>query len=278
METSLQFGFINNQYGYSISFVQGHKLMSDIATIHNIGPHAYDFYNKIVVASVQLVNFLKPGEHLGFYIDSEEPYFRFKIEMNNNGSLRTLLLPEDFSDFPKTFTGKCRLTKIMPGKAPYTSILDYQDFPLENIVNEIMDKSYQTNSHILLSKDTFNSLMLTKLPPTNINKKIDDYEDLTLAKMLEDSKELIEKALDLKTSDIKITEELFNQYGFSYLGSKEIRFNCPCSKERMVENLFTLRKEDIDDLFSAQASIETRCDYCNTIYEIKKEEVIKNLQ
>ena len=47
-----------------------------------------------------MVNFLKPGESLGFYIDSEEPYFRFKIELSNTGTFRTLLLPEEFENFP----------------------------------------------------------------------------------------------------------------------------------------------------------------------------------
>jgi len=278
MSTSLQFAFINNLRGFTISLVEGHGLMKDISEIHNIGPHALEFYNKTLMGSTQLINFLKPGENLGFYIDSEEPYFRFKIEMSNNGSLRTLLLPEDFDDFPKTFTGKCRINKIMLGKSPYTSILEYQDFPIENIVNEVMEKSYQTNSRIFMSKDFSTSLMLTKLPPTNINKRIEDYEDYSFEQMLSEYAELIQSALDLKTSDIESTEKLFNQYDFNYLGSKEIRFHCPCSHERMVENLFTLKQIDLDEVFGEDGQLETRCDYCNTIYTIKKEEITKNIQ
>ena len=278
MNTSRQFRFINNQHGYTISLIEGHSLIEQISTVHNIGPHALDFYKKTLLGSTQLINFLKAGENFGFYIDSEGPYFRFKIEMSHNGSLRTLLLPEDFDDFPTKFTGKCRLNKIMQGKSPYTSILDYNDFPVEQIVNEVMEKSYQTNSKIFLSDDLCSSLMLTKLPPTNINKKIDDFEELSFEQMQIEYKDLINSALNLKVSDIENTEKVFQKFDFKYLGSKEIKFHCPCSHERMVNNLFTLNQVDIDELFSESSKIETRCDYCNTIYTIKKEEVKRNLQ
>mgnify|MGYP003685661653 CR=1 FL=1 len=278
MTDSLQFGFINNQHGFTISFIEGHELIKQISNIHNIGPNALEFYRKTVLGSTQLINFLKPGENLGFYIDSEEPYFKFKIEMSHNGSLRTLLLPEDFEDFPRKFTGKCRVNKIIQGKAPYTSVLDYKDFPIENIVNEVMEKSYQTNSRVYMSEDFSSSLMLTKLPPTNINKKIEDYEDLSFADMLEEYKELVNSALKLKNTTVEETEKLFSKYEFNYLGSKSVKFHCPCSHERMVGNLYTLKQSDINEIFSEDNQIETRCDYCNIIYTIKKEEVIKKLQ
>jgi molecular chaperone Hsp33 len=278
MSTSLQFTFINNQHGFTISLVEGHALMQQLSQIHNIGPHALEFWNKTLVGGTQLINFLKTGENLGFYIDSEKPYFRFKIEMSHNGTLRTLLLPEDFDDFPKTFTGKCRVNKVMLGKSPYTSVLDYNDFLIENIVNEVMEKSYQTNSRIYMSEDFCTSIMLTKLPPTNINKQIEDYEDFSFEEMLQKYSNLMKLALDLKASSIETIIELFATHGFKYLGSKEVKFHCPCSHERMVGNLLTLPQTDIDEIFSENSQIETRCDYCNTIYTIKKEEFDKNLQ
>jgi len=278
MNTSRQFGFINNQHGYTISLIEGHALIDEISNIHNIGPHALTFYRKVLLGSTQLINFLKPGETLGFYIDSEEPYFRLKIEMSNNGSLRTLLLPEDFDDFPTTFTGKCRVNKIFQGKPPYSSILEYSDFPVEDIVNEVMEKSYQTNSRIFLSDDLANSLMLTKLPPTNINKKIEDFEEFSFDEMILEYQDLIKTSLDLKASNTETVENVFNKYQFKYLGSKEVKFHCPCSHERMVNNLFTLKSSDIEDLFKDTGKIETRCDYCNTIYTINKDEVKRELQ
>ena len=52
-------------------------------------------FRDCVLSSLQLVNYLKPGENAGFYIDSQEPFYNFKIELNNQGTFRTLILPKD---------------------------------------------------------------------------------------------------------------------------------------------------------------------------------------
>ena len=59
------------------------------------------------------------------------------------------------------------------------------------------------------------------------------------------------------------------------MGSKEMNFHCPCSKERMIENLFTLTEDDRDHVFAENDPVEIRCDYCNTLYYIGSEEFTK---
>lgn len=278
MAKSRQYSFINNQRGFTLSLIEGNELIDNINTIHNIGENAQGFYKKFVLSTQQLINFLKPGENLGFYIDSEDPYFRFKIEMAHNGSLRTLLLPEEFEDFPTTFTGKCRVTKVFNNKSPYTSVLEFVDHPVEQLVNEVMEKSYQTNSEIITGKNLLSTLMITKLPPTNINKKIEDYEETSLNEFKDEFSLLINSALELKDTDVKETEELFSKFGFNYIGSKEVKFYCPCSKERMINNIHSLNLDDIDSLFEDKSFFETRCDYCNTVYKIEKQDIKSEIQ
>lgn len=275
MTTSRQYHFINNTHGFSVSFIEGHAALEELNRIHNIGSYAFSFYQKTLMSSLQMVNFLKVNEHLGFYIDSEDPYYRFKVEISPSGTFRTLLLPEDFDDFPKSLTGKCRLSKMAVGKTPYTSILEFQDHPLEELVNEIIQKSYQIDARTLLAKDESSSLMVMKLPPSNVNKKIEDFEDLKLPQIQELYKDLFDKALALKESNLEEIVNLFEEQGFNYLGSKEIKFHCPCSKQRMADNLLSLPLKDQTELFQTQKTIEVRCDYCNSIYDVHEHDVIK---
>lgn len=278
MEKSRQYSFINNKNAFTISFINGGPLLNELALIHNIGPHAESFYKKTVLSSLQMVNFLKPGESLGFYIDSETPYYRYKIEIGQAGSFRTLLLPEDFEDFPTQLSGKCRIHKFMPNSEPYTSILSFNAHPLEELVNEVMDKSYQTLSKVIVSDHSSNALMITKLPPSNVNKKIEDFEELSLERIIEKYKGLIDEALCLNEDSIEPIIQFFEKNDLNYIGSKETKFHCPCSKERMIENLFTLNQYEREGLFEDRQTIETRCDYCNSIYTIDKNEIIGNLQ
>jgi molecular chaperone Hsp33 len=275
MTTSRQYHFINNTNGFSVSFIEGHSALDELNKIHDIGPYAFSFYQKTLLSSLQMLNFLKANEHLGFYIDSEEPYFRFKVEISPSGEFRTLLLPEEFDDFPTTLTGKCRLSKMTMGKTPYTTILDFNEHPLEELVNEIIDKSYQTNAFITLSKDESSSLMVLKLPPSNVNKKIDDFEDIDMKTIQEKYNDLFENALKLKKTSVEEVEELFKAHGLTYLGSKEVKFHCPCSRQRMADNLLTLPLKDRVSLFDKMPVIEVRCDYCNSIYDVSENDVLK---
>ena len=67
---------------------------------------------------------------------------------------------------------------------------------------------------------------------------------------------------------------MFEEKGYAYLGSRQISFFCPCSKDRMVLNLRGLYSGDIDHLFEEKDSLEIKCDYCRKVYDISKAEVL----
>ena len=272
-EQARQYSFICNKHGFTVSLLDGHEIIESIIKIHNIGPHAIEYYNNTLLSSLQMLNYLKAGENLGFYIDSDEPYFRFKVELSFQGDFRTLLLPEEFEDFPTHLQGKCRLTKMMGGQANYTSIIELNNHPIDDIMNEVIEKSYQVSSKILINPKTRTSIMLTKLPPSNVNKKIEDFDDINLDKVQVEYKELIDEALNLQQTNVADADKLFSKYELNYIGSKVVKFNCPCSKERMVGNLFSLPEKDREEIFSQENTIEIRCDYCNTIYDIHKSDI-----
>lgn len=278
MEKSFQYSFINNQHSFTINFINGAGFLAEISKIHNIGPHAIDFYKNTLLSSLHMLYFLKAGESLGLYIDSELPYYRFKIELGHTGSFRTLLLPEEFDTFPNKLNGQCRIYKFMPGRTPYTSLLEFKSHPIENLVNEIISRSYQVKSKIIIDTKNQNSLMITKLPPSNINKKIEDFSDLDLNNIEKEFRNFIKTTLQSTLSNEQKIAQIFQANNFQYLGRKQVHFYCPCSKERMIENLFTLPENERLSLFKKEHFIETRCDYCNTIYTIGKEEIVLKRQ
>jgi len=51
-------------------------------------------------------------------------------------------------------------------------------------------------------------------------------------------------------------------------------YECNCNKEKFLRGLVGLKKEEVEELFSTQETIETVCDFCNKKYEFRKEEVI----
>lgn len=272
LATSRLYSFLDHKNGFNIHFLEGQKLIHDLVLLHPMQGSGFAYFRDTFLGLLPIVFFLKPGESLGIYIDSENPYFRLKIETNSAGHTRTLLLPEEFNLFPMKITGKVRVTKIFPNNTPYTSVLDLNEVETKEVINRIFSESYQTNSEVLVSDITDQSIMVTKLPPVNTNSVID--ETVSRKEFIKKHNGFFRDVFEATTDDIEKIVKTFEDKGFSYLGSRQIDFFCPCSKDRMVMNLRGLYQGDIDELFNEKDTVEIKCDYCRKNYEISKSEVL----
>ena len=268
------YSFIDQKEGFTLHFFEGQKLINDLAIIHQVIGAGFNYFRDAILSLQPMISFLKPGEGLGVYIDSEEPYFRLKIEMSDQGQMRTLLLPEDFNLFPKSITGNCRIVKLLPGEnQPYTSIIQLNDIDFHQVVNKILSESYQMNCEVFLSQSSDQSLMIMKLPEINVNKVQTNYA-LTIDeywKKIEAQTQDLYATGTTEQSDIQLH---FEKEGMLFLGSKEVKFKCTCSRERMVEGVRTIVwANGIDSVFEPnEKHIETKCDYCKTSYLLMKAE------
>lgn len=271
MKESRLYSFLDNDLGFNLHVLDGSKIMRDLTSVHNIGPKALEYYKNTVLSSLHMMTFLKPKESLGVYIDSEDPYFRFKVEMNHSGSMRTLLLPEEFEKFPKSLTGVARISKIFNQKEPYTSIIQMNKDSSTVILNNLLKDSYQTNSRVFLDEKSEHAIMITKLPRKEIKQVVEDEsKNISIDQFQDMHKGLMKEIFATEKIDLRDLVQLVENNELLYLHSKEIKFDCPCSLERMTQNLMTLNAADKEDIFDSKESIEVRCDYCNTIYDVKK--------
>lgn len=269
---SCLYTFYDEPNGFTITFFEGQKLINDLAIIHELKGKGFSYFRDSVLSIQPMISFLKHREGFGIYIDSEVPYFRLKLETNESGSVRTLLLPEDFNQVPTSLTGICRLTKIFGhGQHPYTSVIKLDDIPFSQIINNILRDSYQIESKIFISPDSDQSVMLMKLPNLNVNlhnatlrPSLDEYWAGHAAHV----HAIFKKALVLREDIMKS----FGDLGLQFLKEKEVKFHCNCSKERMIAGLKGLsNKEQLFD--DQQQQLETRCDYCKKTYQISKAEL-----
>jgi molecular chaperone Hsp33 len=270
LNDSRLYSFLDNEHGFTLYFLEGQKLFNHLVVLHELKQGAFAYYRDTILSSLQMINFLKVGETLGFYIDSEDPYFRFKVEMANNGDFRTLLLPDSFNKFPKEITGQSRISKVFPQKKPYTSIIELKNTHSETIINEVLKESYQTNSEVVISEVSDQSLMFTKMPPMNVDKEV--WEDISLKEYQLKNKQLVNDLFNLQTDNIEKIVQHMEKAGLTYLQSKKVAFNCACSKERFIFNLKNLNVSS-GELFEGKESLEVKCDYCLSRYDITKKEV-----
>ena len=271
------YSFIDKSSQYTLHFIEGQKLIHDLAIIHDLKGQGFAYFRDSILSSIPLVTMLKAKENLGLYIDSKDPYFLLKIEMNELGFFRTLLLPDSFDDFPKTLKGEGRLSRInFKMNTPYTSIIQIDGLNFREVVNGILKDSYQINGRIQCSEESDQSVFLMQLPYESDQSDYENEKNNFEAK-LESLQADITKIFKMGTTEEKKIIEFFEEKEFNFLTYKDIDFKCSCSYERMVSGIEgLLRSTPIDEIFHDDDSIETKCDYCKTYYQIPKSEFLKN--
>lgn len=208
--------FMDQERSFSLYFLEGQKLIQDLALIHNLKGQGFEYFRDSILTCQMMISYLKNGETLGLYIDSTEPYFRLKIEMGENGLMRTLLHPANFNKFPAKLTGQCRLTKISPVSVqPYTSIIDLENIDFHEVVNQVFQDSYQVRSKVIVSNHADQSFMISKLP-VKITKHIQHEEERSLEDFEKYYAPSILNFMEKAPVDQDVIKSFFGSLGFIF--------------------------------------------------------------
>lgn len=261
--------FIDGDRRFALYFLEGQKLIHDLALTHNVRGDGFAWFRDVVLSFQPMIGLLKHGEQFGLYIDSEQPFFRLKIEAAHGGATRCALHPGEFSEFPETMHGLVRCQKLFPGnKAPYLSVLKVEGEPLGSIVNRVLDESYQVHSRVQLSAGSDQSTMLHQLPPL---KDEYEYSEVALASRRTGLKDRLQELLGKGHTGRDEIVAAFAGIEFRYLADRPVRFACSCSRERVIKSLNSLGEQDRKDLFEPHLdTLETICEYCKATYEIRR--------
>ena len=263
--------FVDEVREFALYFLEGQRLIRDLALLHAIHGEGFAYFRDVVLSIQPMIAFLKPGEQLGFYIDSEDPFFRLKIETGHHGAMRSALLPAEFGKFPETVSGMVRVQKIFPNnRLPYESVLEVKEMPLREIVNRVLTHSYQVNSAVIVSSRSDQSVMLSQLPPLPGGSEY-EYSPDAVKKRGERVASEIEAIFQRALLVPEEIETAFAEIGFELLAGRPIRFQCGCSRERVVENLSLLGQADRAELFApGEDDLEVICEYCKSKYTISR--------
>jgi molecular chaperone Hsp33 len=216
-----------------------------------------------------MLGLLKHGEYFCYYIDSELPYFRLKIEMNTQGLMRGMIYADNLNSSPEKISGQVRLVKFNPNVTmPYQSVIALHDVGINDILNQVLSQSYQVKSRIFISEKSDQSFMLHQLPlspneeSSDMNAAFSDY--------IAPVKKIMSGGFTDQVSIINA----FKDIKFKFLASQPVEFNCGCSREQMISNLKKFTASNNDDLFSpGKDVIEVICEYCKTAYQITKKDL-----
>ena len=266
--------FVDSTKRFAFYFLEGQQLIQELALIHPLQGGGFAYFRDVVLSFMPMLALLKHGEQLGLYLDAEDPYLRVKLEITAGGHVRCLLMPEDLKEFPERITGIVRVRKsFQNAKEPYNSIIEVNGVSLRNIINQVLERSYQFNSLVRISQNSDQSYLVLQLPGLPGDTEIDHSSEALLH-----CDELYGPRLaDLMNRGLQQPEELafyFQELQFQPMGARTVQYHCNCSQERMLANLQSLYINEGEALFEpGQAHLEVTCEYCKSRFEIARTEI-----
>jgi molecular chaperone Hsp33 len=269
---SLLLTFIDEPRAHALYVLEGQRLVRDVALAHGTGGASFAILRDVVLAVEPLVALLSGGEQLGFYLDTEAPELRLKLEASHAGDVRCVLVPRDLVEVPAVVSGLVRVEWRYPGgRQPYLSALRLDGVAIGDVVDRVLRDSYQMKCAVLVSQESDQSLLLHRLPALR-------GEDPALA-TIEAVRERLEglrpeaEAILARALTGEALREAFGGLGFRLLAARPVRFRCTCSREHVVRSLRLL--DDPSELFDpGQATIDVTCDYCGRHHAIWRHELV----
>lgn len=262
--------FVDEARTLVLHFLEGQKLIQDLALVHPVTGAGFAYFREVVLTVQPLVCLLKPGETLGVYLDSSEPYFRLKLETGADGNMRTMLLPEDFREFPETFTGLLRLNKFSPNQpTPYQSLVEAKGLSLDSLINRVLTDSFQNQGTVLLGERSDQSTLLLPLPEDP--KRVESGDWPKLSEQIAALTPTLQTVMTQALLDPEVIVATLTKHGFQYLAGRTVQFRCECSLQRMAQNVVMAYRNELDSLFDpGQDTLEITCEYCKTQYAVNR--------
>jgi redox-regulated HSP33 family molecular chaperone len=264
--------FIDGPREHALYFLEGQRLIHDVVMTHSVQGLGLSFFRDVILSVQPMISLLGGGEQLGFYIDSESPLFRLKIETTHDGDTRCTLVPEDLSRFPDDMHGVVRVDRrSATGAAPYQSILAIEGLALDEVVNRVLRDSWQMPCRVVVSDASDQSVLLHQLPPLR-SDDTSRFSPEALDARLGELRDGLDLTLGRAALDPGEIEAAFASLGFRLIASRGVRLRCACSAAKVIKSLRLVG--DRGELFApGQSQLEVICEYCKRRFLISRKDL-----
>jgi molecular chaperone Hsp33 len=166
-----------------------------------------------------------------------------------------------------------------PDMERYQGIVALEGATLEDCIQHYFQQSEQFASGVRLAASRNDqgqwraaALFVQRLPDEGLEIDKDDHEEnwhraITFLSSAED-KELL--SADLSAHDLLY--RLFHEDGVRVFDTRQLRFECRCSREKLENALITLSDDDITHALQ-DGKVTSTCEFCNKLYEFSEDEL-----
>ncbi len=238
---------------------------NELADRHQLGPAARKLSAEALVATALLSAHIKGEERLTFDLQSTLPPCAAVFEVNGDGTLRGRFRPAHMPEQAE-FHGLLSVAKSLGRTELYRGVAEVRGEGMEAALQRYLNESQQVSARVCLAAllddegavEYADGLLLERLP------HFPEAEFQTLVALLSgDPRRLFDElALGLFAGE---TVEL--------LGDAQLRFQCGCSREKVVTMIRSLGEAEIGEMLAEQGKAEVVCHFCNEVYRVEAPEL-----
>lgn len=252
------------------------KLVEQARVKHDMWPTSTAALGRVMSIALMMASMQKGKEEsVTIQIKGDAMIETILVNAKNNGSVKGYISEPhvmlSYNDTNKLAVGQAigngflRVSKDLKLKNEFVGTVDLQtgeigeDFAYYFTVSEQIPSAVSVG--VLVNTD--NSVMasgglIIQVMPDATEEDIKETE-----KVVSNLKPISELVSQGQTAS-QVIENLFEDA--KVLLEKDVFFKCDCSRERMLNGLSTLDKEDILEMIQDKETIETVCNFCNEKY------------
>jgi len=258
------------------------NLVGEAVKRHDMGPTGAAALGRAMTGAVLLAGLLKGEQSIQLSFEGNGPLGKITAEAGTAGWCR------GFAAYPRADVplknglidvaggigkaGFLRVVKDIGMKDKYTGLVQLYTSEVGDDIAYYLTESEQTPSSIgigvhLLPDGRVSAaggFLIQSLPPA------DEEAILGLEKKIQQHTSITAMIAEGKTPG-EILANLFSSIPHKHTGSSRLVFACKCTREKMVDALYTLNNDDIHYLMEEKDGVEVRCDFCNTRYTFSKD-------
>lgn len=242
---------------------------------HDYPPAVRNLLGELMAAAALLSASLKFNGSLILQIQGNGPVHLLVVEATSQRTLRGMAqwsqVPDSLSFPVLVGTGRFVMT-IDPRESGqrYQGIVALEGDTVSAVLENYLLRSEQLDSRLWLVADTQHAagMLLQKMPGSPApGEDTDMWERATQLGATLSHREL----LDLPAQDI--IHRLYHEEDVRLFESEAIRFQCSCTRDRVVNVLRMLGYDEVQSILRERGSIDVDCEFCNQHYNFDRVDV-----
>ncbi len=264
--------FIFDSFGIRGELVQLEDSVQRMLQDHNYPLMIADLLQQVAAAAILMTTTLKFEGRLSVQLQTNNALKLLVVQCNHKLGFRGIARldkkkPLDDSTFKElTENGKLTIT-IEPRKGKrYQGLISMEKNNFANCIEEYFNQSEQLRTRIWIfnNDNRVTGLMLQALPDMLSQDSFDHlvYLAQTLTK---------EECLTMDASIL--LHRLFHEEKIRNLLIEDVKFQCGCSKDKMLNSISLFPEEEIEEIIETKGHVSVKCEFCLAQFKFKHVEI-----